>query len=135
MKEIRSLLEHAVPVWYSSITSEKSKQIEKIQIYSVSIILNDWSSPYSHKCTRLNLQPLHLRRKQIAINYGLKSAANEKYGDTFFKTKKHCYNTRGQGLYFEEMKSNSRRHYFSPLVSITRDINEYLRNKTKRVKH
>ena len=28
VKEIRSLLEHAVPVWYSSITSEQSRQIE-----------------------------------------------------------------------------------------------------------
>ena len=68
----------------------------------------------------------------MALNYGLKMAANVRYGDYFFK-KMHSYNTRGQGLFYEEMKSNSRRHYLSPLTSITRDLNAYIKNKTKGV--
>ena len=133
VKEIRSVLEYAAPVWYSSITSEQSRQLEKIQVYSVSIILSDWDSSYKHKCARLKLEPLYLRRRKIALNYGLRTAANVEYRDYFFKKKMHCYNTRAQGLFYEQMKSNSRRHYLSPLVSITRDLNEYMKNKTKGV--
>ena len=132
VKEIRSILEYAVPVWYSSITSEQSRQLEKIQVYSVSIILSDWDSSYKSKCARLKLEPLYLRRRKIALNYGLRTAANVEYRDYFFK-KMHCYNMRTQGLFYEQIKSNSRHHYLSPLVSITRDLNEYMKNKTKGV--
>ena len=39
LKEIRVLLEYVVPVWYSAITLEQSKSIEKIQCYAVYVFM------------------------------------------------------------------------------------------------
>ena len=67
VKEIRSLLEYAVPVWYSSITRQQSNAIEKIQRWAVSLILDNWTFSYRIKCTLLSLEPLFLRRKSLAL--------------------------------------------------------------------
>ena len=58
IKEIRSLLELAVPVWHSGLTVQQSDQIESIQKCAVSIVLNDYKLPYLVKCTLLNIEPL-----------------------------------------------------------------------------
>ena len=51
--------------------------------------LNNWFLPYKTKCSLLQLQPLFVIRKQIALNYALRTAANEKYGNEFFVKKPH----------------------------------------------
>ena len=130
VKEIRSILEYAIPVWYSSITLEQSKYLEKIQQYSVSIILNNWSLSYKVKCTLLSIEPLYLRRRQIALNFSKRTAANPRHKD-LFKIKTSAHNTRGNGIYYEEVSSRSDRHFKSPLVSLTRDMNKDIRNKTR----
>ena len=38
-KEIRSILEHAVPVWHSGLTKKQSANIEKVQKTALKIIL------------------------------------------------------------------------------------------------
>ena len=69
-KEIRVLLEYAVPAWYNAITREQSNVIEKIQRYATSIILDNWSSlSYKVRCTLLSIEPLFIRRKTIALNF------------------------------------------------------------------
>ena len=85
-KEVRCHLEYAVPVWYSGITLEQSKSIEAIQRYSVSIILNNWSLPYKIKCTLLSLEPLYLRRPQLALSFSLKTIKSGQH-DEFFRPK------------------------------------------------
>ena len=58
-KEVRSILEYAVPVWHSSITTQQSKQIEKIQKVAFKIILGDSYINYNVACTLLSMEPLH----------------------------------------------------------------------------
>ena len=47
MKEIRSVLELAVPAWHSALTKKQSIVIERVQKVAVSIILSD---PVTGKC-------------------------------------------------------------------------------------
>ena len=69
IKEIRSLVEYAVPVWSNGITLQQSKTLEKIQMYSVAIIFDNWTWSYFVKCTLLNIEPLFLRRNQICLSF------------------------------------------------------------------
>ena len=80
------------------------------------------------RCARLRLEPLHLRRKKIALNYARRTAANPKYVEEFFNKKTNSYNTRSQGTFYEVKSSRSQRHYLSPLLSLTRDLNQYLKD-------
>ena len=129
-KEIRCLFEYAVPVWYSGITLEQSKAIEAIQRYSVSIIMNNWSLPYKIKCTILSLEPLYLRRPELALSFSLKTIKGGKH-EEFFQVRRKSYNTREKGDIYYQAKSNTERHFKSPLVSLNRDLNEHLKRKTR----
>ena len=127
-KEIRCLLEYAVPVWYSGITLQQSKSIEVIQRYAVSIILNNWTLSYRVKCTLLSIEPLYIRRPQLALNFSLKTIKASQHQD-FFSKRTKSYATRDKGHVFIEEVSHSARHYKSPLVALTRDLNKYFMEK------
>ena len=57
-KEVRSLLEHAVPVWHSGLTKRQSAQIEKVQKTAFRIMLDTNYTNYETACNLLNLEPL-----------------------------------------------------------------------------
>ena len=130
MKEIQSLLEYAVPVWYSSITRQQSNAIEKIQRWAVSLILDNWTFSYRIKCTLLSLEPLFLRRKGLALSFAKKTAENPRHS-AFFTKHKSAYNTRNSGKMYVEHKARSSRFQKSPLVSLTADLNQHIQNKTR----
>ena len=125
-----------MPVWYSSITKEQSKSIEKIQRYAVSIILNNWSWSYEVKCTLLQIEPLFYRRNNIALSFSIRSAKNPKHAD-LFKKKSFHYNTReNDKIQYEEELTRSKRFYNSPLVSLIRDLNKHnLKLKHRETRH
>ena len=89
VKEIRVLVEYAVPVWYSTITREQSNYIEKIQHYAVAMILNDWTLSYEVQCTLLSIEPLYLRHQSIALSFALRTLKNPRH-EGFFRKKKNC---------------------------------------------
>ena len=128
-KELRSLLEYAVPVWSHALTLQQSNFLDKIQKYSFSIILNNWTWSYYVKCTLLNCEPLFMRRKQISLSFSLRTEKSKKH--EFFAKSKSQYNTRSKDRYFKEYDSRSDRFYKSPLVSLTRDLNIHIKNKTR----
>ena len=119
-----------MPAWYSSVTIDQSKTLEKIQRYAVSIILNNWTWSYKVKCTLLSLEPLYLRRPQLALTF-VKRTCGSPVHDDFFKRREKIYNTRDRGDILEEQVSRSKRHVRSPLVSLTQDFNNFLKNKFK----
>ena len=128
-KEIRSLVEYAVPIWQSALTLQQSKTIEKIQKYSFSIIFNNWTWSYYVKCTLLNNEPLFMRRKEISLHFSLRTAKSKKH--SFFNKKKSIYNTRSKDLLYEEQVSRTQRFFNSPLVALTRELNNHIKNKTR----
>ena len=73
-KEIRSILEYAVPVWHSSITSKQSSQIEAVQKLAFRIILKDSYSSYKRACDFFHTKTLKLRRVEICKRFAEKKS-------------------------------------------------------------
>ena len=131
-KEVRVHLEYSVPVWYSSITREQSNSIEKIQRWAASLILDNWTLSYRVKCTILSIEPLFLRRKSIALNFALPSIKNPKHSDLFTKNKT-VYKTRNANKLYQETMARTQRFFKSLLLSLTRDLNQYLIQKSRQI--
>ena len=72
-KQIRSILEFAVPVWAGSITQEETKQIERVQKTLCAIILGPNYHTYEEALIELKLERLSERRKQQTLKFAQKS--------------------------------------------------------------
>ena len=68
-KEVRSLLELAVPVWHSGLTRLQSAQIERVQKTAFHIILGDEYSGYDFACILLWMETLEQRRLRLCIKF------------------------------------------------------------------
>ena len=66
-KEVRSILELAVPVWSSGLTLEQSVIIERVQKSSLSAILGSDYISYYNAIKFTKLERLSVRRKKISL--------------------------------------------------------------------
>ena len=94
-KEVRSILELAVPVWHSSLTLRQSAQIERIQKTALFLILEHNYVNYDIACTITCLEPLNLRREGICLKFITKNLASD--SPLLEKHKKHTH-TRSQQI-------------------------------------
>ena len=67
-KEVRSILELAVPEWYSGLT----KDIERIQRISFRLILGPAYENYKQACEYLGTQTLEERRVKLCLKFARK---------------------------------------------------------------
>ena len=74
-----------MPVWDCGLTLHQSKQIEAVQRLAVAMILNNPNFEYGVGCTLLGIEPLYLRREQLAL-FAMRTADNPKHSN-FFKPK------------------------------------------------
>ena len=72
-KEIRSILELAVPVWHSGLTRQQSTDIERIQKIAFRLILKENYINYSIACEALGTQTLYERRIKLCKNFASKN--------------------------------------------------------------
>ena len=69
VKEIRSILELAVPVWHSGLTNQQTADIERIQKMAFRIILQENYQSYQSACTLFSAQTLHERRIKLCSKF------------------------------------------------------------------
>ena len=69
MKEIRSIMELAAPVWHGGLTVKQSRDIERIQRTALFIILGDNFMDYEVACTLMNIEPLNMRRDNLCLKF------------------------------------------------------------------
>ena len=124
-KEIRSLLELAVPAWHSGLTFKQSTDIERVQKVAVQIILSDCSTgksdfTYDMALVVLNLEPLYVRRERLCLSFATKTLKSRH--KNIFSINGSQYNTRGRSK-FSETHSNTKRFYNSPVNYLTRLLN------------
>ena len=101
-KEIRSILEMAVPVWHSSLTKMQSYEIEKVQKISLKLILKHKYVNYDQACKKFNTITLEERRTQLCYRFALK---NLKSDHSYFSKLVKNVNTRNQSsLKVKEIK-------------------------------
>ena len=119
-KEVRSLLELAVPVWHSGLTKHQSTQIERIQKAAFHIILDDGYVSYEVACTLLGTEPLEYRREQLCINFAKKDIKREQ---TIFTKTLLTTNTRRPRPEVKKITCITKRYQKSSLPYLSKLLN------------
>ena len=78
-KQVRSLLELAVPVWQPSLTLQESIQIERVQKTAFNIILGNKYEGYENALNKLGQVRLSSRRQKLCQKFSNKCRNNPKY--------------------------------------------------------
>ena len=86
-KQVRSLLELAVPVWHPALTEYDRAQIERVQKTAFSIILGKSYISYSNALEMLEMETLENRRKSLCLKFALKSSAHPTFKNWFRELK------------------------------------------------
>ena len=92
-KEVRSLLELAVPVWNAGLTKKQTADIERIQKVAFKIILDYRYTSYEMACQLFNAQTLDQRRQKLCLNFATKNLKSE---NSFFTKTDPTVNTRAK---------------------------------------
>ena len=119
-KEVRSILEHAVPVWHSGLTRKQTDQIEKVQKTAFRIILENSYTNYETACTLLCVEPLEFRRIQLCINFAKRDLKKE---DTIFSRIGSQPKTRSKPKLVNEYKCRTSRYQKSSMPYLSRLLN------------
>ena len=124
-KEIRALLELAVPAWHSGLTYKQSSDIERVQKVAVKIILRDCTTmkcdfTYEMALVVLNLEPLYIRRERLCLSFAAKTLKGRH--KNIFEENQSNYETREKKR-FTQTHCNTKRYYNSPVNYLTRLLN------------
>jgi hypothetical protein len=79
IKQIRSILEFAVPVWHSSLTGVDRLRIERIQKSACHIILGDKYQSYTSAIKYLQLEYIFNSRQKLCKKFSRKCYGNNKF--------------------------------------------------------
>ena len=119
-KEIRSILEYAVPVWHSSITCKQSAQIESVQKLAFRIILKESYSSYKSACNHFKTNTLKQRRIEICKRFALKNLESP---NSLFKCVIPDPRLRTRRKRVQEYKCNTKRYQKSSLPFLANLLN------------
>ena len=117
IKEIRSILELAVPVWHGGLTVKQTRDIERVQKTALLIILGENFTNYDVACTLMAVEPLYSRRETLCLKFARKDIKKD---NTLFN--KSCVDTRNKKLVVEP-KANTRRYAKSSIPYLSRLLN------------
>jgi hypothetical protein len=125
LKEIRSLLELAVPAWHSGLTQRQKSDIERVKKVAFHVILSDCRTGksefnYDMAVVTLDIEPLQVRREKLCLSFP-KKMLKHRHKDMFMDNKSQHF-TREKPE-FTEKKCNTRRFFKSPLNYLTRLLN------------
>ena len=76
-KEIRSVLELAVPAWHSGLTCKQSEDLERVQTNYFKIILGKYYINYDVACAILETEKLENRREKLCLKFFRKDLKSE----------------------------------------------------------
>ena len=123
-KQVRSILEFAVPVWHPGITVAESRQIERVQKTALSIILGAQYLSYSNAIKVLDCEELSLRRKNLCTKFARKSFKSPKYRSWFkLNTFEPTMKTRQKKPLLMNVTTRTKRYERSPLPFMTSLLN------------
>ena len=122
-KQIRSILEFAVPVWHSSLTNFDRLRIERIQKSALYIILGEQYQSYTHALKVLAVDPLFKRRQKICRTFTKKCLKNSKFSK-WFKQNDRKTVTRGDQPKFCQVQSRTVRFEKSAIGYMTELLNK-----------
>ena len=121
-KQIRCVLELAVPVWHSSLVQADRLSIERVQKAALQVILGADYTSYRTACMETNFLTLEERRKNLCTKFARKSAKNTKH-KKWFKVNTKVSRTRRQQPTFCPVVYRTTRFKNSPLSYLTELLN------------
>ena len=128
-KQVRSVLELAVPVWQSLITKQEKMQIERVQRCAFFIILGKDYECYRNALEILESETLEERRVKLCRNFARKASLHPKYQNWFCQSKKEdkIKKTRRKNweikTKYHPVQSRTERFKNSPLSYLTELLN------------
>ena len=128
IKQIRSVLELAVPAWHSGITLVEQIDIERVQRCAAHIILSEDYISYKEALKTLGLGTLKSRRDKLCLNFGKKAEKHQKFRK-WFKPAVYSQNTRQERFKYSSVLAKHSRFEKSPLSFLTKRLNEFHNKK------
>ena len=125
MKEIRSVLEYGFVVYHHGLTQDQSKSIENVQRICLGLLSKyiQVKFSYSEACIFFFVEPLFLRRLDHCRTFIRRTLKNKTHDKMFQKRRIGVETSRKRK--YQEYPSHSKRHFYSPLVALTRMANAY----------
>jgi hypothetical protein len=130
IKQIRSVLELAVPAWQGGISQAERIELERVQKSAFHIVLGDEYISNKNALKSLNMENLKARREKLCLKFGKKAEKHEKHRK-WFKRDDHPVNTRKEKLKYCGVKARLTRFKKSPLNFLTDRLNAHY-SKTKK---
>ena len=121
---IRSILETNCPVFHTQLTDENTENIERVQKIVTKIILSYRYENYDEAHIYLDLDSLSQRRENLCLTFALKCLKNDKHKTLFKLSDPTEHDFRTKSL-FEEQYARTARYYNSPVLALTRILNDY----------
>ena len=122
IKQVRCLVEYAVPAWGPMISENESNKVERIQKCALKLIYSTHS--YSHALELSGLCSLKQRRQSLCEKFTHKVVKHNTF-KSWFKTRNSTINTRQHKLKFEEVKARTQRFHKSAIPFMTRIANSW----------
>ena len=122
IKQVRSILELAVPAWHAAITQKQRKDIERVQKTALHIMLGNKYSDYRNALQTVNLTALESRREDICTKFAKKAEKHPKFRN-WFRTKQDKPNTRQKMDRYYPVYTNHDRFERSSISYLTKLLN------------
>ena len=128
-KQVRSVLEMAVPVWQAALTQQESIKIERVQRCAFYIILGEDFKSYGEALCSLKFDKLADRRIKLCEKFAKKSLKHEKYQNWFSLNEKQSMkntrkNSKEKANKFKPVRTRTERYRKSPLPYLTEILNK-----------
>ena len=122
LKQIRCILELAVPAWQGGLSQAEKIDLERIQKTACHIILGQQYQSYNNALQLLQLETLEHRRNSLSLKFALKAEKHDKF-KFWFKPNEKKLNTRQPITKYCGVKANHARFERSPLSFLTKLLN------------
>ena len=121
-KEIRSVIEFAVPVWSGALTDQDSDRLENIQKKVFKLILQNKYISYEEACSYFKCNTLKDRRRKLCLKFAKKEYKKETSIFTKFDPIVKTRHTNKKIV--KEFTCNTNRFFNSALPFLSRLLNE-----------
>ena len=130
-KQVRSVLELAVPVWEPGLTQLESKQIERVQKAAFYIILGEKYTSYSNAVAVLDCDLLSDRRLKLCLTFARKCFKHPKYQNWFCPNPPETTKTRAEKTVLKMVNTRTDRYEDSPIPYLTKILDQHLAQTKK----
>ena len=121
-KQVRSVLELAVPAWQGAITQEDKNEIERVQKAAHHIVLGGQYVSYKSALKYTGMESLESRREKLCLKFAKKAEKHPKH-KAWFKPCNKTANTRQEKTRYCPVVANKGRYKKSPISYLTSLLN------------